>query len=1007
MIVLRTFIRGSISSPSLPTGQLAVPGLRFPPLALRHRAPLACLILLLTVLCSSALGTEARPSGEGTAKGIEPCVFRVQVMDVDGRPVAGARVAAVSLTTGLDHRPAPTEAGETDEDGRVEIRLPADLYRWAVASDRHPSPPERIVDLRQGCDETVPKPVELAPGVAFYGRVSGPDGEPVVGADARILWLPGFPSYLARQQQGVYQPHRQAVSDAEGSFSLSGLEPGVEVEVFVHHPGFHPARRTVTPSGPDDAEEAAGSASPQPTVFRLDAAARLEVEVVDPDDRPLEGATVDTRALGEGEAAGGIETLRETDAHGRHEEGGLKPGEVQIRVVAPGYEPARRVVELAAGETRSERFVLDPVPSAAVEISVVDEEGDPVEGAPVHLGSLADPTSGSATTPPAQKNPTHLFASSNAEGNVSWPRIPLGSYRLSVRGPSDDVGERLEPERLEVPEQGLEHQVVLRRPPGRPVEGRVLDPGGDGLAAVTVQVFAGARVETRTDGEGRFRFDHLPYGEHQVRLDVPGAVGTPTRTARVGETLEGWIFRVERGVEVFGRLHLPPGFEPQGRWEILATRADPRFGAERALGWIDGSLDGEPSFRFPPLAPGRWTLEARNDRAEGRAEVELERGPPAAAVHQDITVRHPPEGFPVTGTLLHRARALVGARVSLRQIQPRTPGRFASFRTRTDARGRYALEDVPAAGYHLSVAWGGFPVLHRTVEVSGPTDLSRELRFARVRGRVEVEGVDPSTLTVRLSPRGPDDPAAGWFHATHSYPEWARPNHDGAFEVGPLEEGRWVFQLDAPGHAPCRREVVIDGADVEDLVLAPEPTEGLVLRVMTARGQIPDSLSLRFRPLAADDPTGGGEAAPGEQRSSRPRPGDLSMYFDPAGPTVVWDSVPPGRGLLWLETRYAKAGPIPVQVPGPEVRVELPPRGKVRIRATRWTAEQREGAAVTIRPVDTPRREIRARPFGPRDRTLRTLVPGLYEVEVTTEDGRVWAEVVEVRDHETTEVVPD
>jgi len=695
--------------------------------------------------------------------------------------------------------------------------------------------------------------------------------------------------------------------------------------------------------------------------------ARLTVEAVDSDDAPIAGATVRLQALGDATAGGpSVGAEPTTDEQGRWTADTVEPGETEIVVEAIGYERSRRVVELTAGQARRERFELAAVPSAPVEVRIVDEQGAPVPGGRAGLAELSQRPGG-----------TYESGISDERGVIAWPRVPLGRYELTVQLPDGFPGERPEPVRLEVAGGLVARQVVLRRLPGRPVEGAVAGPSGQALAGVEIVARGegpgSGPFEATSEADGTFHFDHLPYGLYQVLVEAPGVAGIPARDLRVDREPAPWHLRVPEGVEVSGRLLVPPGVEANAPWTISAVR----WGGGRA----GGRLDGESSYRTDALAPGRWTLKARSGRLEGQADVKIEDG--SASVHRNLAIGPPYEGSPVFGMLTHRGEPLAGATVVLWRPRPR----FVQYDTRTDASGRFRIADVTDGNYTLSVGWQGKTVLLEVVSVDGPTDLTDrmgELDFAWVRGRVEIDGVDPSTLSIRCGYRGGGEPGGVVIITSDTYPGFIHPRRDGTFEVGPLRGGRWAFTVDAPGHAPLEREVTLAGQDVDDLVLAPEPTAGLALRLMSESGALPDHVSATYRSAE-----GGRE---------------IRDDFRPTDPIVEWPSVPVGRGTVELETDFVRIPPFPVEVPGPPVEIHLPPRGIIRLEAPLIGDDQLGAARLTVRSLDHADRTPKSLPLRDRARTLYDLQPGLYELTLETPDGTTWSEVVEVRDQQTARV---
>jgi hypothetical protein len=178
---------------------------------------LVLLALLTGLLTSPGPGVE----------GLDACRVRAQVVDGDGRVVADARLGALSLTSGGGGQDAGWLA-EADGEGRVALRLPRDVYRYAVASASHPTTPERTLDLAASCTAAALGRIVLESGRVLAGRVVDGDGEPLAGASAEIGWDPRWPRYLVATEGALVRPHRQVTTDAGGRFVVPGLVPGTE-----------------------------------------------------------------------------------------------------------------------------------------------------------------------------------------------------------------------------------------------------------------------------------------------------------------------------------------------------------------------------------------------------------------------------------------------------------------------------------------------------------------------------------------------------------------------------------------------------------------------------------------------------------------------------------------------------------------------------------------------------------------------------------------------------------
>jgi len=154
----------------------------------------------------------------------------------EGRPATEFSVAASPLDPGTS---GGTLRSFVAADGRFRMSLPPG--RWEV---RASAPSTTVataqveVPERGASDEVV---LELEAGGVVEGRVVSPDGAPIEGA--RVSVARGAIFAFAGGGDAPGAP--QALTAADGSFRLEGVQPG-RVPVFAFRPGFRFARPTVT-----------------------------------------------------------------------------------------------------------------------------------------------------------------------------------------------------------------------------------------------------------------------------------------------------------------------------------------------------------------------------------------------------------------------------------------------------------------------------------------------------------------------------------------------------------------------------------------------------------------------------------------------------------------------------------------------------------------------------------------------------------------------------------------
>jgi protocatechuate 3,4-dioxygenase beta subunit len=676
-----------------------------------------------------------------------------QVVDPEGRPVAGARILRdeVGDGAGFFMMGAREAAAETGADGRFRVdELACGAWRFVVRSEDHPDLAVEGLAEEPGVEQGGLR-WQLAPGATIAGTVTGIPGGERDPLEVRALRGSSPDDFFSAGGA------RTAEVAANGSFLVRGLVVGENYTLQArraeenHELGFFERSRS------NSVQARSGDSG---VVLAYQPEAALVFTVFDSTTRaPLERFEVEA----------GMDwpaPLRDEDGRprklfpgGMARYGGLRPTSaeerVQVRVSATGYRDWRRedIAVRAGQELDLGAIYLDPVPTLRVHVTDAKTSA-PIAGARVRLraeqkgGHMEFRRSLSVSADEGVESIEFGDSHSATTDAAGWAVL------TSLEGETVELSARAElyaPGKLGgivLPKgESLEQELRLTR--GGEVLVRVLDAQGQPLAGARVDhraesdggpeggtfVLGGPRPGGAvTDSEGQVVFENLAVGLHSFRLGEEGGGGpvfaTMDTVMITGMDAGGddWSqVQVVEGERAELTLRAAPIASLTGRVReagkilpgatLRLSREKPEDEARMPMlpgfgggGGPEAKSDGEGRFRFDDVKEGRYTVvvEHPTRRMPQEFPLELREGENTFDVDLPLAVlsgrvldvdRKPLAGVEVWPERKQPSgeRAMMAVRMVIADdgggggvIES---GQFGS-KARTDAEGRYTLRGV-------------------------------------------------------------------------------------------------------------------------------------------------------------------------------------------------------------------------------------------------------------------------------------------------------------------------
>jgi hypothetical protein len=490
--------------------------------------------------------------------------------------------------------------------------------------------------------------------------------------------------------------------------------------------------------------------------------------------------------------------------------------------------------------------------------------------------------------------------------------------------------------------------VAVRDETGQPIAGATVTArrplaGNLNSGPIPVEPWPEAARATSSE-DGSAILEDLPSGPWALFASARGfARGRESMEHEAGEGEGALVVTLRPGHEVRGRVHLPGG-RPAAGAVVAVLESGTRW--SESISCMTTVADEEGRFRLEGLGRGKWPILVRTRAGvlepAGRVEA------PATSL-QDLWLapRSTLEG--VVTDASDGNRPVPGARlrwvVSVRG--PDSDHRTARVEARTDASGRYRVDDLPAGALlFLEAGAAGFlpypdalspkdsvipdllpgrslrrdVALHRGAAVSG---VARDLYGAPVRD---------AWVQVR--------PAAENPYCREVPTAWT--DGAGRFVVPSAHPGKAALLSRGPGvHAlPCSVTIPEQGSVEQDLVLVPDArVRGRVLR---ADGSPAEGFEPRV--VGPADPTGREPTVATGPRTGKGGDFDLGLDRPGTGLRIVADG--PGG---------AEAVSPPFDIDEGEsldgIEARVPPGGRVAGTVRRWDGGPLRSTALRLVPV--------------------------------------------------------
>jgi beta-lactamase regulating signal transducer with metallopeptidase domain/thiol-disulfide isomerase/thioredoxin/protocatechuate 3,4-dioxygenase beta subunit len=668
-------------------------------------------------------------------------------------------------------------------------------YVWD--NERHPVSMPSSKDLR------------FAPGTTIGGIVQDEAGQPIAGARVDVFGPP-------TECESAHRVFTIGTSetDARGRWRLD-IAPKDLSNVFVRpqHPRYMPTGASAAPN--------------LDGVIVLTRGSTVTGRVVDAGGRPVKGARAQLGGTFEAFVPVGT-----TDDRGTFTLDNCQAGSTTLTVQADGFAPQVQDVKVE-GKTEPVAVTLSER-AATLRGRVVDARGKPVAGAIVG----ADTWRGMRTL--------SLRATTDADGRFEWRGAPpdVVVYDAFKRG-------YMSSRQVPLIASDREHAITLY--PELVITGRVTD-AETGRPLPGFRLILGRKYPRRDETHwaeneavevagGRYttRFSE-PADAILIRVEAPGYQSAESRAFRPSEGSQTFDIALRRGGGLSGVVLLPDGKPAAGAEVVLATET---------LGFLmqAGRYDRRSNFPMVRTGPdGRFTLHSTVDNYLLVAACDAG----YADASQDEFARSGKLVLKPWGKI--EGMVWIGDRSGADQeivynndISPRG-GRYYGldygYRTRTDARGRFAFDRVlPGRGKAVRVlndntAWGwqepvavepgrttrvrvggrGRVVIGRLVfdhepatpidwtrnppvMIHGPPGKSQFISNLDKDGRFRIEDVLPGKYRIRIG--SPNLPAKGvetrigWLERDLDVPEAPAGQPVGPLDLGAIEAHLTVGAGDA------------------------------------------------------------------------------------------------------------------------------------------------------------------------------------------------------------------
>jgi protocatechuate 3,4-dioxygenase beta subunit len=514
----------------------------------------------------ASLGGAPAPDGFGAALPLPPGALprgprgAVEgfVLDPGGNPAAGSGVRATGAAGGRTW----SASARTGRDGAYRLELPSGRAAVRARSRRFLDSPESEVEIPAG--GTVRADLRLADRLPLPVRVVGPDGiRPLAGAILRLT-RPGTGEVFT-------------ASEGPGGGLLLPALPRGDYRVEAEAPGFA--------IGPETARTLSVSGPSSEVRIRLHVSSRIAGTVRDERGRPLGGAEIRafTRASPAGRACSGGDGAYVLE---------VLPGRVRILALHTDRAPVFGG-ELQAPEGGTSTLDIEMGPGAVLRGRVAGPGGAPLPGAVVRAQWMS-PIQGF----------THFVpeVSAGKDGEYRVEHLAAGDHAVSARAEGFAPASRA----VRMPGAGREAESDFLLGGGFALEGRILDPGGEGLPGARAEIQGGGG-SVAAGADGCWRIEGLPRGTADLAFTAEGRVPA----FRSGVAVPGTALPVP--LPRMGSLRGRVEFEDTGQEgvEVIAAAA----GGLRFRTWTDSG----GGFAFREVPPGSYALEASAEGFYGKA----------------------------------------------------------------------------------------------------------------------------------------------------------------------------------------------------------------------------------------------------------------------------------------------------------------------------------------------------------------------------------------------------